>query len=323
MDVGPARQVGGIDLHHRSNDHQAPVRPGGGQGVQKLDVHALVDHAVEAEPWMRRASLVRGVRLRLAGLGEMPAVHAGGKGMDIGVAAALGLIEAVAAGEDQVRLGQELAFEIHQLRRREAEVRQLVHAVVDDAGRRKMPGEVQHHRCVVPADQRTLPLRQEPIQQLAQFRGLLGGAQALREHRLGDDHAMLGVDADFEPRARVPLPHRLFPVDHHAVPREAAHQVLGALEDEVPTQVGKANDRRLPYTPTLVATIATAHASNHLMVPHENSQASLCSAELYLLGFVPFLLRLNRLPVFIWWACCLRDHAKSCSLAVLSATQSS
>ncbi len=237
VDVGPLWQVGRVDLHDRAHHHQAPVRPRSGQGVQELDVHPLVDHPIEAKTRMRGAGLVGGIRLGRAGLAEVLAVDAGRKGMDVGMAVALSLIEAVAAGEDEVRFGKKFAFQLHQLRRSEAEVREFVHAVVDGAGGRQMPGEGQHHRGVVPADDRAFPVSQQLIQQLAQLRSLFGLAQAFREHRGCDDDAVVRVDPDLQPRTGVAFQERLFPVDHQRAAGEAAHQVLGALEHEVPAKV--------------------------------------------------------------------------------------
>jgi hypothetical protein len=66
-------------------------------------------------------------------LAEMGAVDAGGEGVDVVVAVLLRLVEAVAAGEDDVGIVEQLLLERSNSRRREAEIGELVHAVVDGA----------------------------------------------------------------------------------------------------------------------------------------------------------------------------------------------
>ena len=83
-----------------------------GERGQQLQVHALVDHAVEAEA---RAAAERawsaGLGTPRARLGEVGAVDAGREGVDVGVPVLLGLVQAVAAGEDHVGGDQQLALQ--------------------------------------------------------------------------------------------------------------------------------------------------------------------------------------------------------------------
>jgi hypothetical protein len=48
-----ARQVRGVDLHHRAHHDDLPVRLGAGQRVDQPEIHPLVDHAVEADARVR------------------------------------------------------------------------------------------------------------------------------------------------------------------------------------------------------------------------------------------------------------------------------
>ncbi len=246
VDVWGPWQVRRIDLHHRPDHHQAPVGVGGGHGVQQRQVHPLVDDAIEAQPRMRRGRLIGGIGLRRPRAAEVSAVDARRKGMDVGVPVALGLVEAVAASEDNVGRGEQLAFEFDELRRRETEVRQLVHAVVHGATGAEMPGELEHHRGVVPTNQALGPaLDQEAIEQTSELLRLIFPSQTFGQHGRGDHHPMFAIHPHFQSGLRAGLQPRLLPIDHQAVAREPAHQVLRALKDEVPAQVGETNDCRL------------------------------------------------------------------------------
>jgi hypothetical protein len=148
----------------------------------------------------------------------------------------------VAAREDDVRGVEQLALELEQLRRREAEIGELVHAVVDGAGGRHVAREGQHHRRVVPAHERALLAGEEGVEQLGESRFALGLAQRLGEGRGDDDDPGLGAGAHAQ--SGLALGQRRFgllPEDHPPRLGEAAHQVLGTLKDEIPPQVGKAN----------------------------------------------------------------------------------
>ena len=100
---GALRQGRRVDLHHRADHHEVPVRPQVGDAGDEIDVHALVDDAEEAEPRMRGSPPGRRARLAArARLGEMGEVDRGREGVDVAVPVALGLVEAHAAGEDEV-----------------------------------------------------------------------------------------------------------------------------------------------------------------------------------------------------------------------------
>ncbi len=162
--------------------------------------------------------------------------------MDVAVQVLLGLVEAVAAGEHHVRQAQQLLLQPDQLGRGEAEVGQLVHAVIDGADGLQVTRERQHHRGIVPPDQLAGVGPDQPVEQPLQDLGLLRRSEAFRQLRGGHHHAVLGVEPGVEAgRLARRRGHRLFPVDHPPVGREAAHQVLRALEHEVPSQVREAD----------------------------------------------------------------------------------
>jgi hypothetical protein len=148
------RQIGRVDLHDRPNHHDRPFGMGIGNRRDHLQVHALVDHAVEAEARPRQRALI--VRSCVHGTSprEMRTVDARRERVDVRMAVLLRLVEAVAAGEDHVGAVDQLLLERQQLGRREAEVGELVHAIIDGADGIDVPGEWQHHRGVVPTDER-------------------------------------------------------------------------------------------------------------------------------------------------------------------------
>ena len=244
MDVGAQRQVGMVDLHHRPDHDDRPFGMGIGDRRDELQVHPLVDDSVEAEPRAADRPLIVGDRVHRAGLGEMAAVDAGREGVDVGVTVLLRLIEAVAAGEDDVGGVDQLLLEGKELRRGEAEIGELVHAVVDGAGRLHVPREGQHHRRVIPTDERPLLAGQEGVEQGLQSRFALVFREGLGERRGDDDDIGLGAGANTQSRLHLgERSFRLLPENHPPVAGEAAHQMLGPLKYKVPPQVRETDQR--------------------------------------------------------------------------------
>jgi len=182
---------------------------------------------------------------RQSGRGEMACVDAGREGVDIGVAAALGLVEAEAAREHQVGPAEQLPLEVQQTRRGAAEGRQLVHVVVDGEVAAALAGEGQRHRRVVPEGPVLAPHPvEEAVEQGALGRDGLGGAaplgQAGHRHR---DAARAGRQV--EDRVAAALDDRLF--EHHdpVAGGRPGEQVLGPLPDEIPSQMREAEQQTL------------------------------------------------------------------------------
>jgi hypothetical protein len=102
------------------------------------EVHALVDDAEENEPRSRDRRLLGRDRPARAALREVFDVDAAREAMDVRMELPLGAEQARSAGEDGVGRPQQRLLHLAALGRREAEVRELVHAVVDhDFGRER------------------------------------------------------------------------------------------------------------------------------------------------------------------------------------------
>ena len=145
MNVGTPRQFVRRNLHDRPDHDDRPVRPCVGHGGDQLQIHPLIEDAIEPQD-----GPARGADRHLAGLREMGAVDTGREGIDVGVQMLLRFIQAVSAGEDHIRRGDQLLLQGTQGRRGEAEIRQLVHAVIDDGRGLDVPRDRQHHGRVVP-----------------------------------------------------------------------------------------------------------------------------------------------------------------------------
>ena len=170
--------------------------------------------------------------------------------MDVVVAGALRLPDRPAAGEDDIGRGQERGLARDQLGRGKAERRQLVHAVIDDRRGLDMGGDGPEHRGVEPQHRAADAGQPEHlVEQPRQRLFLLGRRPAVGDagaDRL-DGGALEGVELEIG--QVVAGGDRLFPEEHPAMGGEAADQVLRALVDEIPAQVGKADDRRLAPIP--------------------------------------------------------------------------
>jgi hypothetical protein len=210
---------------------------GVGQGGEQIEIHSLVDHAEETEPRTADRGLVVGHRVDGARLHEMTAVDARREGVNVRMPVLLRLVEAVAAGEDDVGRFEQLALELEQQRRGELEIGELVHAVVDGGHRLDLPREVQHHRRVVPAHDRSLLAGQIDFEQRPEQRIPVGLGDRFGQLRRHHDHAGLGAGTDVERRLVALAGDRLFPEDDPVIPGEAAHEVLRPLKDEIPPEV--------------------------------------------------------------------------------------
>ena len=157
---------------------------------------------------------------------------------------ALGLPQAEAAGENHVGLFHQRALEHLQFRRGEAELRELVHAVVDNPFGGEPAGEGQHHRGVVPADQPRLGELRAGAQQAFETGLDPPRRQALRKARRENGDAESAVYA-FEGRLlAIGFEDRLFPEENPMIAGESRHQVLGPLENEIPTKMRKTDQDR-------------------------------------------------------------------------------
>ena len=82
------------------------------------------------------------------------------------------------------------------------------------------------------------------VQQLPQRRLALAFVQGFGERGSHDGHARFGAGADADRGFAIGRRgFRLFPIDDPPVAREAAHQMLGALENEIPPQMRETDQR--------------------------------------------------------------------------------
>lgn len=152
MDVGIARQRFGIDLHRRSKEHEVQVRTHRGDRADQITIEPLIDHSEKTDPRTRNRSLVGRVSAERAGTREMIDVDAAGKEMNVGMGVFLRFVKAVAAGKDDSGTAEEPALGRSQTRRSSGEIREFIHAVVDDCRSFEMVAESKRHRGVVPED---------------------------------------------------------------------------------------------------------------------------------------------------------------------------
>jgi hypothetical protein len=245
VDVRGARQPRRIDLHHRAHEDELPFGTGGGDAGEQLHVHALVDDAEEAEarPWQSR--LIRRLLGGLACAREVGDIHAGRKRVDVRVQRALGLVQAVAARGDEVGAPHQLCLQRAKRRGRAREAGQLIHAVVHGGDRAQVIRERQRHRRVVPEDEVADGVVVQHAVDERRLRGDAGGlVVGLREVRYHDMDAGMGL-RHLETRG-AGAEMRFFNEENASLARKARHQVLRALEDEVPSQVRQAYEVRKP-----------------------------------------------------------------------------
>jgi hypothetical protein len=169
-----------------------------------------------------------------------------GKQLTRGVPVALRLEQAAPAGEDQVGALQQPALHVQHGRGRATECGQLVHAVINGDVGRQMAGEGQGHGRVEPGHQ---PAAGAFLQQVVQQRTLRRyGVDAAREHGNGAGDAA-GLGGQVEARRVDIALDRFLEEDHLIVARGTRHQVLRALEDEIPAQMRQTQQHGPGITP--------------------------------------------------------------------------
>ena len=132
VDVRPSRQSGRIDLDHRTENDELPVRPQVGEFVEEIGVETFIHDAEEPQARMRDRSLIGRVsRDASPSAGEMRRIDRGWEAMDVRMSVAFRGMEAVPAGEDEVGLSQQSRLLSDQRVRCTLEGRQLIHVVVE------------------------------------------------------------------------------------------------------------------------------------------------------------------------------------------------
>ncbi len=244
VQVGPPRQCLGLDLGDRADHDDLPRGVGVGEGRDQLEVEPLVDDAEEAEPRPRDPALQRVGALHRGGVGRRAperivlGVDRARHAQHVRIRVALGLVQAWAAGDDEVGALQQRGLALAHLARRALECRELVHAVVDDRARRELAEHRQRHRRVEPDE----IVVDQVVGEVAgdhrlERRELVVVEAPVLDRRVRAQH----LDSLARRRAleiggaaRV---HRLLDEDDVVVARQPRQQVLRPLEDELPTQV--------------------------------------------------------------------------------------
>ena len=188
------------------------------------------------------------VSRQAARLGEVQPVDAGWEGMDVRMPTALGLVQTVAAREDHI--GQPPPDPVPSWRRRsganlKAASSSMQSYTTAAAPIRHVPRELQHHGRVVPSvmgrSMRRSAMRPSSrSHSVATDRGVIG-RHALRQHAASPPSRR---PCSYRSRlADAPAERGQGLLEHNDLlgPGEAGHQVLGPLKDELPTQVGEAD----------------------------------------------------------------------------------
>jgi hypothetical protein len=93
VNIGLLRQAFRIDFYHRTKNYQVPVGARLCHLPEELQIHALVDHAEEAEARVGDLGLVCGVSLLLPRLPEVRSVDAAREQVDVVMPVALAFVE--------------------------------------------------------------------------------------------------------------------------------------------------------------------------------------------------------------------------------------
>jgi len=244
VDVVALRKRGGIDLHDRADHDEVPVGTELRHPTEELDVHALIDDAEESEAGMRDGRLIRRLGLERTGLHEMIELDRGRESVHAVVPIALGLVEAHAAGEDEIGTGEQCAFQIEQFAGGAAEQRQLVHVVVDAQVALEMAREGHRHGSVVPEDARAARVgRKQVFDEFALFENHVRMIKPFGQHRHGDRDALRPL-GDVQMGRDARLEDGFLDDENPELLRGSAQKMLRPLPHEIPPQMRKADEHR-------------------------------------------------------------------------------
>ena len=115
--------------------------------------------------------------------------------VNVRVPVLLRLVQAGTAGEDNVGAVDQLLLELEQLGRRELKLAELVHRVEHHHVGVEMPREGQHHRRVVPGDQRSAQRGHVSVEQALErgFTRILRHARGEMGHDNADVRRIAGL----------------------------------------------------------------------------------------------------------------------------------
>src|SRR5207302_1598897 len=117
------------DLHHGAEHDEMPVGAKLRNLSQQLNVETLVNHSGKADAGMRDRLLVGRFGLLHACLLEMFGIDGAWEGVSVAVLIALGFVEALSPGEDQVGALEQFSFSLTKSGRSTTEGGKFVHAV--------------------------------------------------------------------------------------------------------------------------------------------------------------------------------------------------
>ena len=173
-------------------------------------------------------------------------IDARGERIDIAMSLALFLEDAVAAGEYQIGALHQLRLAGREIRRREAEIGENVHAVIDDGGGVDMRRQRIHHRRVEPQDRAGAVGDPQQLVEQSRQRRLQPAAVPIVRHAGAHGHDLgVGEAVEFEIGQVVIRRDPFLEEIHPAAACKALHQMLRTLHNEIPTQVGKADQGRI------------------------------------------------------------------------------
>ena len=241
MDIRCLRQRRRIDFDDRSEQHELPFAAFSSRTSNEIPIEPLIEHAKEADPRMGNARLIGGIGHRARPRGrEMRNVNATGKWVNVAVQVFFGFVETAAAGEDHTSASQKRALQVTKTRWSSGEIREFIHAVVNDRLGLHMVAEPQRHRCVVPQHVRShaFPL-DDVIEQRSLDRGLVRAiCFPQMRHDNVDVRLRLG---DGRVRALDRVKMRFFEEKNTSVSGGPAQQMLRTLEHKIPAQMRKAD----------------------------------------------------------------------------------
>jgi len=211
-------------------------RRGRGAGDQ-VPIQALVEDAEEPDARRRDRRLIGRIGSWVSRRAEVLDVHSTWKLVNVGVQIALGEIQAVAAGEDDIRASEERALGIAKAGWRTRECAELVHAVVHRCCRREVRAVAQRHRRVVPRDEARRPMRRQ--KEIDERLDLVHPAPSRHVRRADDDPGGIvpRLDAGLSD-----IGAWFLDIENAARARSARQEVLRPLEHEVPSQMRETDE---------------------------------------------------------------------------------
>src|SRR5688500_1189584 len=126
------------DLCHGAHHYDVPFRLPPGNALDKIEIHAFVNHTEEADARMWYCFLIRRVDRIQPRFVKMFGIDAACKRMYIRMSVLFRFIQTVATSENKIRYPEQLLFAILQRLRSKLEGRKLIHTITYDKRRIEM-----------------------------------------------------------------------------------------------------------------------------------------------------------------------------------------